>query len=700
MVTDMYPEAALESISIIDLAKEYQLLQTIIERSFSGIAVFKKDRFVFTNTAFQNILGLSADEVLRANPFDTVHPDDRELVEQRAEQRLKGLSPPDDYEFRIIAADGRIKWVRLLSAQITFQGEPAILANVLDIDAQKRAQDIRRETERLRTILLDSLPHPSMLVRKDRVILAANRLAQEMGIRVGEDCCSEFCKRSFQDGTRKPEAPGLRAACRADEAMETGEPRDARSVEVGGRLWDVFWIPVEKDAYLHYAIDVTKQREIEEAIRASEERYRLITDTMTDGLSIQDRQGVIVQVNNRLCQITGLTRKELIGRRLPDLFASSANLPEDWCFAACDRPQSVLERFLNHKDGRKIAVSMKSNPLVGDDGQPKGSFVFFSDISEVRKLRRLSVASHIFADMVGSEPCMRKLFKEISDVADCDFPVLIQGESGVGKELAAQAIHNQSHRAERMFVPVNCAALPEGLIESELFGHAKGAFTGASRDKKGRFELADGGTIFLDEVAELSPAMQVKLLRVLQEGAFERLGDLQTIQVDVRIISATNKDLEHEMHAGRFRRDLYYRLCVMPLLVPPLRERKNDIPLLADHFIKNVAGKKADGRQALSPEALLTLIAYDWPGNVRELQNTIKYAYVKCKGTVIEPVHLPAGLRALPAQPARPRKRQRKLAPEKVRDALRRTGGNKARAARMLGVSRVTLYRFLADADI
>jgi PAS domain S-box-containing protein len=604
----------------------------------------------------------------------------------------------------------------LLATSIIYQGKPAVLANILDIDERKRSQELQREAGRLRTTLLDSLPHPAMLIRRDRIILAANRQARDLGARIGGFCGSEFGRRAFWpeaspeaspkasiDLQRETESHAAAATikcefCRADQALESGEPLSIRAHEAFGRLWDAFWIPVDADTYLHYAVDVTEQRKIEQKIHDSEERYRLITDTMTDGLSIQNRECVITQVNRRLCDITGFACRELIGRALADLFVKRGDTPEEISTNQGDPAKLDSETFIHHKDGRMIAVSLKIDALIDDEDNHKGSFAFFSDISELRVLRRQALTSDEFENIVGRERSMRKLFAEIIELAACDFPVLIQGESGVGKELVAQAIHNQSHRNGALFVPVNCAALPEGLLESELFGHVKGAFTGAIRDKKGRFELAHGGTIFLDEIAELSPAMQVKLLRVLQEGAFERVGDHRTTKVDVRIISATNKNLEREMNAGRFRQDLYYRLCVMPVRVSPLRERKNDIPLLVDHFISAIDGQASGRKPSLSPEVLVLLMTHDWPGNVRELQNAIQFAAVKSKGDVIQPMHLPPAIHSPSSKtPRRRKQRRRKLDPKAVRDALSRADGNKLQAAKLLGVNRATLYRFLAE---
>jgi len=347
------------------------------------------------------------------------------------------------------------------------------------------------------------------------------------------------------------------------------------------------------------------------------------------------------------------------------------------------------------------------------------------DVVELDRLHHRLKTEHSFTGIVGRDAKMMDLFETIREVAQTNVPVLILGESGTGKELVAEAIHNESPLSDKPFVPVNCGALPEGVLESELFGHVKGAFTGAIRDRKGRFELADGGTIFLDEIGEIPPAMQVKLLRVLQKGTvqrmegqkkvksfqlasreltFQRVGGEKTINVNVRVIGATNKNLAEEVAAGKFREDLYYRLCVVPIYLPPLRERRNDVPLLAEHLLKK--GLTEMGRQdvVLSSEAVDVMIDYDWPGNVRELENTLQYALVKCRDNILLPEHLPPNIYKAdtPAEPCPKKektKRKHKLDIETVWQTLAETGGNKIEAAHRLGVSRATLYRFIEECE-
>ncbi len=356
------------------------------------------------------------------------------------------------------------------------------------------------------------------------------------------------------------------------------------------------------------------------------------------------------------------------------------------------RNRADVEIMINNET-RDLKLLLSAAPF--EHNGEKLAIVILEDITELDGLRRRMKTEQSFAGIIGQDVKMQELFDTIRDVKDVNVQVLIQGESGTGKELVAAAIHNEGPRADKSFVPVNCGALPEGLIESELFGHVKGSFTGAVRDKKGRFELAHGGTLFLDEIADLPKFVQAKLLRVLQEGKFERVGDEKTISVDVRLISAANRDLKAEVDAGNFRDDLFYRINVVPVFLPPLRERKNDIPLLVEYFIEKASneGQKAS---SISKDALSIMMSYPWPGNVRELQSAIRYSLVKSKGRIIRPQHLPPELEDW--KELRPsRGPSKKLGKKSVMDALSRAGGNKSKAAKLLGVGRATLYRFLAE---
>jgi two-component system response regulator HydG len=312
---------------------------------------------------------------------------------------------------------------------------------------------------------------------------------------------------------------------------------------------------------------------------------------------------------------------------------------------------------------------------------------------EIRELRTRIEKSSGFGGLIGKDPQMQVTYKLIEDVAPTDATVMIQGESGTGKELVARAIHNQSLRKQKPFVVINCAAYPATLLESELFGHEKGAFTGAMRQKTGRFEQANGGTVFLDEIGEITPTAQIKLLRILQSQKFERVGGEKTIRVDIRILAATNKDLLYEVKSGHFREDLFYRLNVIPIQLPPLRDRRNDIPLLARHFLNHFATEQNKSTERFSPEAMRQLLDYDWPGNVRELENSIEHATVITKGRYIELSDLPIAVKDSEIKTKTGPNRtilenERKL----LKEVLQECGWNKKEAATRLGISRSTLY--------
>ncbi len=429
-----------------------------------------------------------------------------------------------------------------------------------------------------------------------------------------------------------------------------------------------------------------------------------ILDNLKEGIIAHDLDRKIFFFNKEAERITGYSREEILYKDCHDafglpfcgercLFAEKQGNPHPHhCLPeTAEYPVTVLT-----KDGDTRSVEMYVSTMKDDAGEIIGVLAFIKDNTDLVKYQIKSGGLKGFSNIVGQNHQMLQIYQQIVDLASYDFPVHIYGETGTGKELVAEAIHNESRRAGAPFVPINCGALPEGLIESELFGHVKGAFSGAIRDKKGRFELADSGTVFLDEVAELSREMQVKLLRFLQTGKFEKVGGEKTISVDVRIISATNKDLKKEVKRNNFREDLYYRLNVIPINLPPLRERKNDIPLLIEYFLAQYSSGNRNHPTGLSRDAMSIMMDYEWPGNVRQLQNVLQFAIVKCNSDIIKPADLPMELKDYRVTASR-RGPNRKLDSDAVRSALEKTAGNKVKAAKLLGVGRATLYRFIND---
>ncbi len=429
---------------------------------------------------------------------------------------------------------------------------------------------------------------------------------------------------------------------------------------------------------------------------ADRKSLEYILNNLKEGIIAHDLDRRILFYSDGAEKILGFLREEVLGRDCHEAFDGA--LCGNRC-SFCTNDPSLEDKkeqtvHITTKNGLKKMIDMSIILMKDENQQDIGALVTITDLTELIELQMDAEKIFSFSNIIGRNKKMISVFKQIRDVTDYDFPVHISGETGTGKELVAHAIHNESHRGGAPFVPINCGALPEGLIESELFGHVKGAFSGAIRDKKGRFELADGGTVFLDEVSELTKLMQVKLLRFLQEESFEKVGGEKTISVDARVISATNKDLKQEVQNGHFREDLYYRLNVIPIGVPPLRERKTDIPLLVDHFLKQFPGHNSQQAFKIADEALSMMMDYRWPGNVRELQNCIQFSIVRCKGGMIRPMDLPLELKQFS-----PKKSKRgpspKLDPLAVKEALLKTGGNKVKAAKHLGVGRATLYRFI-----
>jgi PAS domain S-box-containing protein len=423
-----------------------------------------------------------------------------------------------------------------------------------------------------------------------------------------------------------------------------------------------------------------------------------ILESISDGVFTVDMEWRVTSFNRAAEEITGVPRQEAIGRRCAEVFRSSM------CGDACplqqtlklDKPIIGKSGYIINSEGNRIPISISTAVLRDSNGHVIGGAETFRDLSEVEALRQELEGKFQVGDLTSRSPLMQRIFEVLPAIATSPSTVLVLGETGTGKEVVARTIHSLSPRNKGPFVAVNCGALPDTLLESELFGYKAGAFTGANKDKLGRFALAKGGTLFLDEIGEISPALQVRLLRVLQERIYEPLGAVRSESTDVRVIVATNKDLIDEVRKGLFREDLYYRVNVVRLELPPLRRRKEDIPLLVDQFVDRFNRLQQKFVQGISVEALSLLMAHDWPGNIRELENTVERAFILCNNGPIGIAHLSEELTAhgtAVGTDADLRSARDILDAQTILGALERNDFNRLAAARELGIHKTTLFR-------
>jgi PAS domain S-box-containing protein len=450
-----------------------------------------------------------------------------------------------------------------------------------------------------------------------------------------------------------------------------------------------------RSAFRDNASEFNRKPEREPMLKGSDAD---LLDSVPDGVFAVDPEWHITAFNRAAEHITGIRRGEALGRRCCEVFRAS--ICENACALkqtfATGRPVVNKVVFIVNAAGQRIPISISTAVLKDAQGRIVGGVESFRDLRVVEELQRQARDQDAFSNIIGHSAAMRELFALLPVVAGSDSSVLIAGASGTGKELVARAIHDLSRRRAHPFIAVNCAALPDTLLESELFGYKAGAFTDARKDKPGRFALAQGGTILLDEIGDVSPALQTRLLRVLQERVFEPLGSVQPVKADVRIVTATNQDLRQRVREGRFREDLFYRVHVVCLDLPRLRDRREDIPLLVEEFIARFNRLQARDIAGVSDHVLARLMEYDFPGNVRELENAIEHAFVLCRGQLIEVAHLPQHLRGGDPETSIPLGRSlAALEAMHIRDALRRHQGNRAAAARELGIASSTLFRKL-----
>ena len=431
----------------------------------------------------------------------------------------------------------------------------------------------------------------------------------------------------------------------------------------------------------------------------------VILDSITEGVFTVDSDWCITSFNRAAEEITGIPRNKALGQKCSDI------LRADVCETDCALRETmrtgkpIINRAVHIVDakGERHAIAISTALLKDEKGKVIGGVETFRDMSLVEELRKKIEGRYCCEDIVSQNHRIQNLFSILPNIAQSDCNVLIEGESGTGKELFARAIHNLSFRKDKSFVAVSCGALPDTLLESELFGYKAGAFTDAKKDKPGRFAMAEGGTLFLDEISDVSAAVQVRLLRVLQERTYEPLGAVSSVNANVRVITAANKKLSELVEQGRFREDLYYRINVMKLELPPLRERKDDVPLLVNHFINRFRRLRNKNINCVTDEVLANLLAYDYPGNVRELENIIEHCFVLCQGEVIEKKHLPASV--CTSSSAHKIKTSeittlRHMEQLLIIEALRRNKGNQTATAKELGINKSTLFRKLKAYDI
>ncbi len=443
-------------------------------------------------------------------------------------------------------------------------------------------------------------------------------------------------------------------------------------------------------------------------VHYEERSHKMILDNLDIGVFTVNRGGLITFFNMAAEKITGYNRRQLLGKSCATIFTGShardLRLLQD---AIEDGKQrSIRKGVILDRGGGRIPIRAKCMALRNEKGAVVGGIATFQDLTLIQQLTKAVSDRYTFMDMVGKDPAMQKIFDMVSVVARSDATVLIEGSTGTGKDLLAKVIHSASPRADKVMVKTNCAAIPETLLESELFGYAKGAFTGADRDKPGRFQEADGGTIFLDEIGDLPLPLQAKLLRVLEDKEFYPLGSRHTQKVDVRIISATNRGLEKLVSERLFREDLYYRLNVLRIELPPLRERRPDIPLLIHHIMRQLCVAKEIRSPNISSDAMKLLLNAEYPGNVRELENILEHALIIGQATDIEPRHLPdylckaAVTRTHPSGDGFPNGHIESPEARFIMDTLTRCNGNRNHTAKVLGMDRTTLWRKMKRMNI
>jgi len=676
--------------------------QTLCEKSLSGLYVIQKGRFSYVNSKLCNTLGYESPEELIGRSFwEVIHPDDRGLIKPSMESdQASGLG--DWPVVRVFKKDGAVLWARMGGSSTVYRGEPANVGHLIDLTPFKKIEkSLRDSLERYQTIVNEVQDTVAEVDLKGSITFAnkaicrnsgSSRVEELIGINYRSYMDEETAKFVYQ-AFNKVFRTGIGRNIVYEVILKDGRRRivedsvslirDADGVITGFRT---------------VSRDITDRRAAERELAEHRSRLEAIFRSVKDAIITVDPELRVIEANRSTEAICGIAVKEIAGKTFSQCLNRCSKSCSEVLGLTLEKKMTIKEYRVEcgHQQRHQQTVSVSSSPLLDPEGKFMGAVLVIRDITLLRDLERELRERHQFQNIIGRSKKMQDTYRLLEDLANLETTVLITGESGTGKDLVARALHYSGQRAFKPFVTVNCSALAESLLESELFGHVKGAFTGAIKDKQGRFQAANGGTILLDEIGDISPLIQLKLLRVLQEKELERVGESIPQRVDVRVIACTNKDLKEKVRKGEFRQDLYYRLKVVEVSLPPLRDRLEDLPLLVDHFCRSFNERFKKNIEGISNEVLSRFMDYPWPGNVRELEHVMEHAFVLCHGGMITLEHLPSEIRD--------DGRTERIAVQKacthgsngakeVLNALNKTHWNKTKAARLLGISRRTIYR-------
>jgi len=683
--------------------------QTVTEKSIVGLYVLDEGRLSYVNGWLCRILGYgSRDELIGKSLGELIHPDDRTVPEPgmngREEKKLHGWRVA-----RVSRKDGTLIWALMGEGPAFHRGRAVRVGFMVDFGSFKETEEsLRNSLERYQEMINEVEDAVGEVDLKGNV-----EFTNKAGCRIWGATIEESIGNNYRNYMDEETAKFVYRAY--NQVYRTGIPGKNIVYEIirnnGERRIIEDSVSLIRNTeglitgFRTVSRDITSRKEAERELVEHRSRLEAIFRSVKDAIITVDPALRVIEANNSTESICGIAVKDILG----EVFPQCLNRCNHACFEVL---RQTLERKATIRDYRiecgrpqrhQQVVSVTSSPLLDPNGRFMGAVLVIRDVTLIKDLERELRERHRFQNIIGKSKRMQEIYRLMEDLANLETTVLVTGESGTGKDLIARALHYSGRRAFKPLVTVNCSALAESLLESELFGHVKGAFTGAIHDRQGRFQAADEGTILLDEIGDISPLIQVKLLRVLQEKELERVGESIPRKVDVRVIASTNKDLKAKVRNGEFREDLYYRLKVVEITLPPLRERLEDLPLLVEHFCQLFNERFKKKIEGVSGEVLSRFMDYSWPGNVRELEHVIERAFVLCRGGSITLDHLPMEIRNYETGSRTPSPKGRvkgSKGAQEILDMLNKTRWNKVKTARLLGISRQTVYRKIEEYEL